>query len=40
VGFGLRKRLGTLWGLTRNILAFIGSVWIVLTIYFVFFYND
>ncbi len=27
-------------GIARNILAFIGSVWIVLIFYSVFFYND
>ena len=28
------------WHIARNILAVIGSIWVVLTIYFVLFYND
>ena len=29
-----------MWGIARNVLAFIGSIWGGLTIYFVLFYND
>ena len=29
-----------MFGIARNVLAFIGSIWVGLTVYFVLFYND